>query len=367
MKFRDTSKQVDPLKESAIRESTTDPLDALADAIRVFSRYSFELPDESQPEFTEACKRWVEHLLLGRSPDGADNSEPLEGPIRRQWKELRDFIGQRRQHEQAYVNRLIRASAAALSDVHSDLRRERAQSALYTAQVSHELKTLQQILDETADSAVQVQVLESVKRLSESLQAHEEISSNCQAKTMQSLDSFRELVRDMAGQGDTDPLTRLYTPYAFQTHFEFVSSVVSDTKEPVVVASIDVLQLHTVNHTYGHDAGDRALRAVADCIVRSFPRKNDYVARGAGSEFSVLLRDVDTSTAHRLMSRLIKNARKIRLKERQGAVDVRLAVGYTRLVAGERLTASYERAHLALKKSKHLNGTEACFIPSAES
>ena len=53
---------------------------------------------------------------------------------------------------------------------------------------------------------------------------------------------------------------------------------------------LDLDRLKEINDTYGHEAGDRALRAVGS-VLRSTVRQNDLCARFAGDEFIVVLWD----------------------------------------------------------------------------
>jgi diguanylate cyclase (GGDEF)-like protein len=53
---------------------------------------------------------------------------------------------------------------------------------------------------------------------------------------------------------------------------------------------MDMDRLKEINDTYGHEAGDRALRAIG-AVLRSTVRQNDLCARFAGDEFVVVLWD----------------------------------------------------------------------------
>ena len=64
---------------------------------------------------------------------------------------------------------------------------------------------------------------------------------------------------------------------------------------------LDLDRLKEINDTYGHEAGDRALRAVG-AVLRSSVRQNDLCARFAGDEFVVLMWDCSHEhEAHRLV------------------------------------------------------------------
>jgi diguanylate cyclase (GGDEF)-like protein len=54
------------------------------------------------------------------------------------------------------------------------------------------------------------------------------------------------------------------------------------------VVVLDLDRLKEINDTYGHEAGDRALRAVGS-VLRGTVRQSDVCARFAGDEFVVVL------------------------------------------------------------------------------
>jgi diguanylate cyclase (GGDEF)-like protein len=62
------------------------------------------------------------------------------------------------------------------------------------------------------------------------------------------------------------------------------------TQGTASVVVLDLDRLKEINDTYGHEAGDRALRAVG-AVLRSTVRQSDLCARFAGDEFVVVLWD----------------------------------------------------------------------------
>jgi diguanylate cyclase (GGDEF)-like protein len=62
----------------------------------------------------------------------------------------------------------------------------------------------------------------------------------------------------------------------------------SQTAASLVVLDLD--RLKEINDTYGHEAGDRALRAIGT-VLRSTVRETDLCARFAGDEFVIVLWD----------------------------------------------------------------------------
>nr|WP_298164979.1 diguanylate cyclase [uncultured Pseudomonas sp.] len=65
----------------------------------------------------------------------------------------------------------------------------------------------------------------------------------------------------------------------------------------------DIDHFKVVNDTYGHQAGDKVIQAVAE-VVREQVRDTDYPGRYGGEEFVVLLPDVDSAGAMLFAERL---------------------------------------------------------------
>ena len=60
------------------------------------------------------------------------------------------------------------------------------------------------------------------------------------------------------------------------------------TKEPLTLLMIDIDHFKQFNDSYGHQAGDSALKRVATSLSRSSLRSSDFVARYGGEEFVIL-------------------------------------------------------------------------------
>lgn len=84
-----------------------------------------------------------------------------------------------------------------------------------------------------------------------------------------------------------DRLTHLANRGLFDESLERMEALAVRSGEPVTVAMIDVDHFKKFNDTYGHLAGDAALRTVAKTLARSV-RTTDLVARYGGEEFAGL-------------------------------------------------------------------------------
>jgi len=73
---------------------------------------------------------------------------------------------------------------------------------------------------------------------------------------------------------------------------------------PMSVIFIDIDRFKNYNDTYGHQAGDDALAAVAQTIARSVRRPADTAARYGGEEFVAILPETDLEGASRVANKL---------------------------------------------------------------
>ena len=108
-------------------------------------------------------------------------------------------------------------------------------------------------------------------------------------------------------QALTDALTGCFNRRAFDLQLERDLSLATRMRQPVSLIMLDIDHFKRVNDTHGHDAGDAALRFLAD-VLRAELRNVDTAARYGGEEFAIILPQADLDgaliVAERLRSRL---------------------------------------------------------------
>lgn len=67
---------------------------------------------------------------------------------------------------------------------------------------------------------------------------------------------------------------------------------------------IDINDFKGINDTYGHNQGDKALLTVSSCLKKAAFKKNCFICRYAGDEFTVVLKESTTETAQSYISAL---------------------------------------------------------------
>lgn len=94
----------------------------------------------------------------------------------------------------------------------------------------------------------------------------------------------------------TDTLTGIANRRAMLERLKSEANRYSRAGTPFCVLMIDLDHFKNINDTYGHDAGDLAIIAVANTIAVNL-RASDFCARWGGEEFLILLTQTQTSTA----------------------------------------------------------------------
>ncbi len=122
------------------------------------------------------------------------------------------------------------------------------------------------------------------------------------------------LMKTMEGLANTDPLTGLRNARFFDAYLEQEYTLSQRDGDSIGLLMLDVDHFKKFNDTYGHPAGDEALRALARTI-RSVLRTSDVVARYGGEEFIVALH-------HATLAESAAVAEKIRAAVQQTIVEI---------------------------------------------
>jgi diguanylate cyclase (GGDEF)-like protein len=109
----------------------------------------------------------------------------------------------------------------------------------------------------------------------------------------------------------TDGLTKLANRRWFDEELSRKWAVAMRDGGPMSLLMIDVDHFKPFNDSYGHQAGDRALAAIADTIKAAVQRPDDLAARYGGEEFAVLLPDTDRRGAVQIAEAIREGARNL--------------------------------------------------------
>lgn len=120
---------------------------------------------------------------------------------------------------------------------------------------------------------------------------------------------------------------------------------------PFSYAILDIDHFKQVNDKYGHNAGDKALRLIAQLMQKQI-RKSDTLFRIGGEEFVLLLTNTPAAQAEPLITKLRKGVADSGFHFKQKRVVLTLSAGITESTVEDNIQSMYERADAALYRAK---------------
>jgi diguanylate cyclase (GGDEF)-like protein len=112
-----------------------------------------------------------------------------------------------------------------------------------------------------------------------------------------------DLFAKIQQQALTDPLTGCFNRRSFETQLDRDLASARRGPQALSLVLLDLDRFKQLNDSAGHEAGDQALRQLADCLRREM-RLADSVARYGGDEFVVILPHAGSAGALNVAERL---------------------------------------------------------------
>ena len=173
---------------------------------------------------------------------------------------------------------------------------------------------------------------------------------------------------ELTKQTRTDPLTGLHNRLALDADLDMLHRTSTRYGRRYSLALCDVDRFKAYNDTYGHPAGDQALRTVAAVLVEQL-RDSDRVYRYGGEEFLVLLPEQDVAGADVAMERVRRELERAAVPHRTGSAGgvLTLSAGIADCVPGSRREISdmLRLADAALYRAKAGGRNAVACEPSA--
>ena len=103
-----------------------------------------------------------------------------------------------------------------------------------------------------------------------------------------------------------DPLTGAFNRRSFEAIIQKLLEISQITNTSITLAVADLDYFKKINDTFGHLAGDEALKHFVNIIKRNL-RKSDYVFRIGGEEFLILLPNTELKDAVEIVEKIRKD------------------------------------------------------------
>ncbi|MDH3629805.1 MAG: diguanylate cyclase [Gammaproteobacteria bacterium] len=157
-----------------------------------------------------------------------------------------------------------------------------------------------------------------------------------------------------------DALTGVYSRMAYDERIEQELARWTRYDTPFSYVILDIDFFKRINDSYGHNAGDKALKIVAQLMTK-YVRQSDYVFRIGGEEFVLLLTNTAQDNADKMVEKMRAGIAASSFHFKGEPVTLTLSAGITETRKGDSVESIYERADKALYKAKN-SGRDCQFI-----
>jgi diguanylate cyclase len=348
----------------------------------------YALPDSPEPSYSSVAKH-IEDTLLGllddltlperHRPQAEAMRDRLQNGLN--WYELIPIlddlatlmlaITDSGQHEfEAYLQRLnerlesFQSNLQAASDGHAD---SRSAAREMDTQIREQVDGLQSSMQEAADLDDLKHVLENhLEGLLGTMDQHQkqrdereqEVAARLQslaervAHMEQEALGYREHLEEQRQKALIDPLTSLPNRAAWSERLEHEVRHWQQNGNSLLLAMLDLDHFKRINDNYGHLAGDKVLKIIAN-VLRKRLRGTDFMARFGGEEFVLLMPDTSPANGAKLLETLRASIEACPFHFKGERVTITISMGFSAFRSAEHSDLVLKRADQALYRAKN--------------
>ncbi len=170
----------------------------------------------------------------------------------------------------------------------------------------------------------------------------------------------KRLEAKLKEMADTDSLTGTLNRREFAVRANLELERYRRTGKPFAFLIMDLDFFKQVNDTYGHTAGDEALRSLAETCRKTI-RPYDILGRFGGEEFVILMPDTTAAGARSLAERLRATVANTHVPTAAGTVRLTVSIGCTVVRPEDSLDDLLRRSDSALYESKNTGRDKVSF------
>jgi diguanylate cyclase len=327
-------------------------LDLVAGMLRTWAQHPIDLHPRDAAQISRELEAWASHLLTG-APRPGTSDEPSKLKLkRRDWPGARQYIAALRRDEalsaKGAASDFRQTLQGLVTRVRQAIEEERGLDEQVTAQLErlrlaaagNDLRALREAAESAADAVSTV------------LDAHRARLAEQESQMSTRLEALGKRLDAAEQLAEEDPLTGLHNRRGFDAELTKAVDLGAQFKMVSALLLIDVDHFKSVNDTLGHQAGDSALKTIANALTRSFPRRSDCVARYGGDEFAVILHDLRAGEAERLAERFLESLRALKVHTLENETRISASIGIAELRRGEPAADWLSRADGAVYAAK---------------
>lgn len=283
----------------------------------------------------------------------------------REKKELEDFV-------QSLVGKL-RAFARFVESVQADIAESRSNQNDLQESWDAQVQGLTRNVAEATDlDELKRDVNAQLERMRESMttfrdketdriRRSEDRNEQLNAK-LEEMETETEVLRDQIQENRTqllqDPVTGVNSRFAYEERMDLEYVRWKRFAAPMSFLLWDIDFFKSINDTFGHQAGDRVLRLVAQ-LINNRIRESDFFARVGGEEFAMLLPGTGVQDAQRIADEIRSTVEQSGFNHKGNPVQITVSCGLTEFRTGDTPDLVFERADESLYQAKQ-SGRNRC-------
>lgn len=326
-------------------------LDSLGSIFQVMGEESFPLEQDIDPSmFRARCAQFVGHIENGAAVPDFGLPQSADGT--RDWAQLRRFFADRRRAERIFVTERLHSYREVVEDLIGGLRQIGERDQYTESRVKVSLARVEEAVVSGSLPDIKAALEMTVQQVTETFAEQKNEYETQLGELNSRMSNLRQDLVAAREEMKRDPLTDAFNRGAFDRAIEQSLNLHFVLNQAVTLVMVDLDNFKQVNDNHGHAAGDNALRAVGECLERSFIRKGDLVARYGGDEFAVILNDTSAAHATRLVEGFLQRVNDIKVGDLDEEVSISCSAGYTEVVQQDSVQSLIKRADKALYEAK---------------
>ena len=273
--------------------------------------------------------------------------------------EFEAYLKQLNERLESFQNSLQAASEghtegrSAAADLNNQLR-EQVDGLQNSVQGAVDLSSLKHILENRLEGLLGTLDQHQQQRdaREQDVAAHLQALAERVVQMEQQAQDFREHLEEQRQKALLDPLTGLPNRAAWGERLAFAVARWQSQGNSLLIAMLDLDHFKRINDGYGHLAGDKVLKIIANQLRRQL-RPGDFIARFGGEEFVLLIPDATPAMGLALLEKLRLAIADCPFHFRGEPVTITASIGVSAFKAGDRSESVLKRADEALYRAKH--------------
>jgi len=156
-----------------------------------------------------------------------------------------------------------------------------------------------------------------------------------------------------------DPLTGINNRATLEENLNREVKLAQRYERKLSLIILDIDNFKAINDNYGHQAGDKVIKATTD-LMQTCVRGTDMVFRYGGEEFVILLSNTDLAGADLLANRIRQSIADTVIEIGSNQLNVSASLGVAELRSNEMNATFFTRADKALYQAKNSGKNRVC-------